>query len=386
MSALPADDKVDGRMAGHRATGVESRDTTLLDALGVAVYTTDRDGHIQRFNDPAVELWGRRPVVGEDQFCGSWKLYFPDGAPMRHDECPMATSLREGRPVRGGEAIAERPDGRRIPFMAFPTPMLDDHGNVTGAVNVLIDITDRKAAEAQLKEQEELLVDALAARDEFLGLVSHELRTPITVIMGNAEILARQAGTLAPEDRASATADVYEQSVHLNRLVDDLLTISRLEQGLLEREPVALLTLIEALAAEPDWRGHIRVSHGQGAGELFAEGDDHAIREVLRHYLRNARDVSAAGSTIDLALDREGDEAIVRVLDRGPGIDADETALVFEPFYRARREPYSGLGMGLAVCRRLIESLGGRVWARPRTGGGSEFGLALVLTGDDNSD
>ena len=85
----------------------------FLDALGVAVYTTDREGSITFFNAAAAEFWGRRPALGE-LWCGSLRLRWPDGRPMRHDECPMAITLKEARPVRGEQAIAERPDGSQV--------------------------------------------------------------------------------------------------------------------------------------------------------------------------------------------------------------------------------------------------------------------------------
>lgn len=121
--------------------------TSILDALPVAVYTTDSDGRITYFNEAAAEFWGRHPEIGKDKWCGSLRLYRPDGRPLRHDECPMAIALREGRPVRGIEAIAERPDGTRIRFLPFPTPLWDDSGRLTGAINLLMDVTDRRNAE-----------------------------------------------------------------------------------------------------------------------------------------------------------------------------------------------------------------------------------------------
>src|SRR5438309_10533495 len=85
----------------------------LLEALPVAVYTTDAEGRITFYNQAAADLWGHRPELGSSQWCGSWRLYWPDGRPLPHDQCPMAIALREGRPVRDLEAIAERPDGTR---------------------------------------------------------------------------------------------------------------------------------------------------------------------------------------------------------------------------------------------------------------------------------
>jgi PAS domain S-box-containing protein len=125
----------------------------MISALGVAVYVTDADGMIVVYNDAAAELWGRRPEIGVDQWCGSWRLFYLDGSPMAHADCPMGVTLRSGRAVQGQEAIAERPDGTRVHFMPYPTPLLNDAGVVAGAVNVLVDITPQKAAQAAVEAE-----------------------------------------------------------------------------------------------------------------------------------------------------------------------------------------------------------------------------------------
>lgn len=124
-----------------------TRPWQLFDLLPAAIYVTDAEGRITYFNEAAVALWGGRPKLYADRWCGSWRLYRPDGTPLSHDQCPMAICLRRGRPVHGGEAIAERPDGTRVPFMAFPTPLRNAAGNLIGAVNMLIDISEHRRAE-----------------------------------------------------------------------------------------------------------------------------------------------------------------------------------------------------------------------------------------------
>ncbi len=119
----------------------------LVDALPAAIYTTDAAGRITYYNEAAAVLWGCRPVLGDSKWCGSWKLYWPDGRALPHDQCPMAIALKEERAVRGYEAIAERPDGVRVPFIPFPTPLYNASGVLIGAVNMLVDITDRKRTE-----------------------------------------------------------------------------------------------------------------------------------------------------------------------------------------------------------------------------------------------
>jgi PAS domain S-box-containing protein len=121
---------------------------TVFDALPAAVYTTDAKGRVTYYNRAAVELAGREPRLGEDEWCVTWRLYTPDGTPLPHECCPMAIALKENRPVRGAEAILERPDGTRIPFLPYPTPLRDASGALVGAVNMLVDIGERKVAES----------------------------------------------------------------------------------------------------------------------------------------------------------------------------------------------------------------------------------------------
>lgn len=138
----------------------EERWRQLLEALPAAVYTTDADGRITFYNEAAAELWGARPVIGQDEWCGSWRIYRTDGTLMPHDQCPMALALKEDRPIRNVEAVAERPNGTRVPFMPYPTPLHDASGALTGAVNMLIDLTHFKEAE----ERQRLLVHELNHR------------------------------------------------------------------------------------------------------------------------------------------------------------------------------------------------------------------------------
>jgi PAS domain S-box-containing protein len=138
----------------------EQRLRDVLEALPTAVYTTDALGRITYYNEAAAELWGCRPELGKSEWCGSWKIFTTEGVRLPHDECPMAVALKEARPVRGVDAIAERPDGTRVPFRPYPTPLFDAAGQLTGAVNMLLDITEERAAAAR----RQLLINELNHR------------------------------------------------------------------------------------------------------------------------------------------------------------------------------------------------------------------------------
>lgn len=138
----------------------EQRLRQVLEALPAAVYTTDAAGRVNFYNQAAVELSGRQPNLDTDEWCVTWRLCDPDGRPLPHDQCPMATALKEDRPVRGQEMLVERPDGTTASVIPYPTPLHDAAGALIGAVNMFVDITERKHAEARQKA----LIDELNHR------------------------------------------------------------------------------------------------------------------------------------------------------------------------------------------------------------------------------
>jgi PAS domain S-box-containing protein len=144
-----ARDITERKLAEARLRDSQRQLQDLIEAIPAAIYTTDAQGRVTYFNQAAAELAGRTPTVGSDEWCVTWKLYRPDGTPLPHDECPMAVALREGRPIRNAEVVAERPDGSRVPVIPYPTPLRDSAGRITGAINMLVDVSERKQAETQ---------------------------------------------------------------------------------------------------------------------------------------------------------------------------------------------------------------------------------------------
>jgi PAS domain S-box-containing protein len=187
----------------------ERRFHELLDALPAAVYTTDAAGRITYYNDAARVLWGYRPQLGTSEWCGSWKLFWPDGTPLPHDQCPMALALKEDRAVRGMEAAAERPDGTRVPFIPYPTPIHDEMGKLVGAVNMLIDITDRKHAEERqallIRELHHRVKNTLATVQAIMGSTARavdNIEDFKTALFGRIQSLSKTHLLLADDPRA----------------------------------------------------------------------------------------------------------------------------------------------------------------------------------------
>jgi PAS domain S-box-containing protein len=185
-----------------------------IEALPAPVYMTDADGYLTFYNEAAATLWGWRPQLGESKFCGSWKLYWPDGTPLPRNECTMAMALQQHRPIAGMEALAERPDGTRVPFIAYPRPLFDASGRMTGAVNMLIEISERKRTEAALEERNAQF--ELVSRIALIGTYSYDYLTRLLQLSrGCAAIYG------LPEGVREITQKVWRALVH----PDDLLRI-----------------------------------------------------------------------------------------------------------------------------------------------------------------
>lgn len=159
----------------------EGRYRVLFDMNPVAVYSIDASGVIQEFNRVAAELWGRQPALGDtdERFCGSFKLFRPDGSSMPHEQCPMAQVVKgEILEARDAEVLIERPDGSRIAVIVNIRPLKGSNGEITGAINCFYDITERFRLERERQHQADALADLNRRKDEFLAMLGHELRTP----------------------------------------------------------------------------------------------------------------------------------------------------------------------------------------------------------------
>jgi PAS domain S-box-containing protein len=205
----------------------------VLDELPAAIYVTDALGRITYFNQAAAALWGHRPTVGTSEWCGSWKLFWPDGRALPHGECPMAIAIKEKRAVRGMEAIAERPDGTRVSFEPYPTPLFDASGALIGAVNMLIDITDRKRAE----EVKQLLSAIVQFSDD--AIISKNLDGIIESWNAGAErifgytpteAIGRSVEILIPPDRLNEEQEILRR-IRRGVRIDHYETVRRRKDG-----------------------------------------------------------------------------------------------------------------------------------------------------------
>ncbi|MET4634277.1 PAS domain S-box-containing protein [Kaistia defluvii] len=205
----------------------------FVDVLPAAIYTVDSQGRITSFNEAAVELWGRRPVLHAEKWSGAWRLQKPDGSPLPHEACPMAVALSEGRPLRGAEAVAERPDGTRVHFSAYPTPLRDPNGAIVGGVNMLVDITERKSSNlsaAVLSAIVESSHDAIVSKDLNGIVVSWNAGAKSLFGYTAAEMIGKPIALLIPPDRQDEEPAILRR-IRNGERVDHFETVRRRKDG-----------------------------------------------------------------------------------------------------------------------------------------------------------
>jgi K+-sensing histidine kinase KdpD len=267
-----------------------------------------------------------------------------------------------------------------------------DSGRRLGAVDLALaeDLVGRAAIAADnarlYREAQRTTVDlrvANRAKDEFLGLVSHELRTPITTIYGNAQVIRTRAQHLDAESLRLAVADIEQEAERLERIVENMLVLARIETGReVVTEPLLVQRMVTRLVEMHRVRHPHRIIEVDVAHDLDPVAAERTyFEQILRNLLSNAEKYSPRSAPIEVRATRNSYHVTVFVLDRGSGIASEEAEHIFSAFYRSRRtmNDASGTGIGLAVCKRLVEAQAGTIWARPRSGGGSEFGFALPL-------
>lgn len=276
----------DARHAPSRALAAFSPHT-LLSALPAAVYTPDAEGRISFANAAAVAFWGREPETGRERYCGALRLFWPDGRPMTHDECFMAQALRENRAI-SGEAIAERPDGTRFPFLAFATPLRDAVGACAGAVNMLVDISERKNAErhekALLDELNHRVKNALATVQAiaYQTLRAHRVAADAReAFEGRLYALSRAHDRLSAENWGSADLETIARNICEPCCTGRQLSISGDPVRVEPRTALTLAMVFHELATNAVRHGALAAKGGSVTLTWKAEGDPERELTIL---------------------------------------------------------------------------------------------------------
>ena len=382
----------------------------VIDAVPEAVLVTESDGRLRLTNPAADQLFASRPVHDRADLLSRF-----EDVPADHDE-----SRRRGirLPATGQTAVTVR--ARDAPDRWFairavaldPTIPIPARATIGDSATIGSVATERDGLAATASSADGLAAAASSAdpiapepdgrtvfvlrdvtdsrdlrpvREAFLAVLSHELRTPITTIYAGSSVLARRP-TLSPPASQTLARDISAEAARLYDLVEDLLVLARLERRVLDPldEPVLIQHSVDTTIRMATERiADIRIERRGDPDPPPVHGDATYVEQVCRNLIlaasRHASTEPGWAIIVELRTDKERGEVAVAALDRGPGLSADEVRLVFELPRASASGRLGASGVGLFVCRQLIEAMGGRTWARNRDGGGMETGFALPI-------
>jgi PAS domain S-box-containing protein len=338
----------------------EERFRVMADSSPFMIRVDGADGMTMLVNKAYTDFFG----ITQEQVQGKfWKpVLHPDDAEQYLNQ--FMASLEGHKPFHT-EARVRRADGEWRWLESFAEPRFSSAGEFEGMVGGSLDITERKKTET--------------LKDEFIGLVSHELRTPLTIFLSAVKVA--QSTGLTPEEVGSLLKEAAESAEEMAHLVENLLELSRFQANRLVLNPTPLdaTTFVRTFLA--DWKTGRKLILKAPEGLPPLEVDRVRLEEVLHNLLDNADKYSPAGTEIQVSVEKSGDYLLFGVKDRGPGISEEEQCRLFQPFERLKQQSTDrpGLGLGLLVCKRLVEAMGGKIWAESGSGEGSTFWFTLPV-------
>jgi PAS domain S-box-containing protein len=355
----------------------------ILGAIEDGVVTVGRDNIVHVFNPAASKItgWKAEEAMGLD-FHNVLPLVNDKGEPCPPNQHAFAKALATNATVKESSAWMATRSGKRIPISLIVSPVMEEGGQAASSVvGVFRDITEEKAEEAR--------------RSDFISTASHEMRTPIAAIEGYLALALNPKLARIDDNARKLLEKAASSTKHLGVLFQDLLTSSRAEDGRLQSYPtvVEIGELVQQVAEAEKFRAkeknlnlRLVMSSDQAAagGKVvrplyYAYVDPHRMQEVLQNVMNNAIKYTPEGQvTVKLT----GDPAViqVQVQDTGPGIPAEDIPHLFQKFYRvdsSMTRTIGGTGLGLFICRKIIELYNGRLWVESKLGEGSTFFINL---------
>jgi PAS domain S-box-containing protein len=347
----------------------EQRQQAVLASIGDGVVITDGAGIVVSINGAMERLagWREEEVQGR-RYEQAYPLLDARGEELEEGQRFLARAISSGEVVasRGYNVFLLTRDSRRVPVSIGAAPILDRQGELLGGIDILRDVSHEREVD-QLKSS-------------LVSTVSHELRTPLTMIQGFSELLI----TREVDEKSSREAleQIEASAKRLGRLIEDLLSVSRIESGRLEvrLDPVNVADTVEDVTALFGRDREVRIDVDNELPSVMADGE--LLIRILTNLLSNAVKYSPAESPISVSARSTDTSVEVSVSDQGIGMTREETAHLFEKFFRADHPEVrsaGGTGLGLYITRNLVEMQGGQIWAESEPGRGTTFRFTLPL-------
>ncbi|HYO70899.1 MAG TPA: PAS domain-containing sensor histidine kinase, partial [Archangium sp.] len=341
---------------------------SIIEQMPDGVLILDEQGHLLVANAAAQSLCAS-DSAGPDAFGNRFlfDLRGPSGEPLPWEEVPFVRAVTRGELEPGVELSLWTREGRRVPVLASATPIQGRQGTAGGAVSIFRDITPLKELERQ--------------REEWTSVVAHDLRQPVSVIALALDALRHDTPEGPPAHQEEPLRWIDTSVGNLRRMIEDLLDASRIEarQLRVERQPVSLTEHVHACVRRMEGQARGRPIRVTAPDEALTLGDPLRIDQVITNLLSNAVKYGTAQTPIDVEITRQEDELRVSVSNEGPGIAPEELPQLFRRFHRTQgsHKQAVGIGLGLYICKGLVEAHGGRLWATSTPGRRTTFFFSL---------
>ena len=380
----------------------------LIEGLPAAIYTCDAEGRITFYNNAAAELWGRKPIIGKDLWCGSWKIYRTDGTLLPLDECPMAITLKEGRPVNGEEIVVERPDGMIVNVLPHPKPIFDSSGKISGAINLLVDITEKKKREQALRESEKKyreLANSLEGKverrtlelkirneelEQYAQVASHDLQEPLRKIQTFANLLEKNI-----DDKTAVKKNLEKINSSADRMATLIKDVLKYSQFSTNDELFVAIDLNKVFEnVKQDFELLIEqkqaiITHSELP---VIKGIPIQFHQLFSNLIGNAIKFNNQIPVIEITSEKVNGEVKkypqlksghdyykIAFKDNGIGFEPQYAEQIFKLFQRLN-DTKSGTGIGLAVCKKIVENHKGHIAVLSEANKGTTFIIFLPIS------
>ncbi len=370
--ALANIEREEGRKRAEEQTrGLKEYLQLQVDRMPIALIVWDTKFRVQTWNPSAERIFGfmAEEALGKHPY----DIIVPKEAQPHVDTIWSRLLAGDMTAYSVNENITK--DGRTIVCDWANTPFKEADGTVVGVLSIVQDITELKKLEKKVTEYGELN----KLKSDLLSMVSHELRTPLAIIKGYSTMLVEYDQRLDSKEKSQYLIAIDQAADRLTHLVDQLLDMSRMEAGLLKLDKVrtSITALIKDTVAEAKLRTATHIIVADLPRRLpLVEIDVERIREVLDNLIDNAMKYSDEGTEVKVSAQKGRGELIISVTDQGRGIPGEELPHLFNRMHhreRKLRSSESGLGLGLSICKGLVEAHGGRIWSESEVGKGSTF-------------
>jgi PAS domain S-box-containing protein len=347
----------------------------IVESSDAAIFSIDLNGIILSWNAGAQRLFGYEgaEIIGKPLHT----LIPPDRA---SDERDLITRLRQGQPIKQGESVHIAKNGRRIDVSLTASPLRDADGRIYGASKIVRDITERKRAELALLRTTRDLERSNKDLEQFAYIASHDLQEPLRMVSGYLQLLDRRYNDKLDQDAREFIAFAVDGAARMSRLITDLLDFSRINTRGKSPEPVPLEPILQH--AQENLALAIRESNAEITQDPLptVRGDPSQLVQLFQNLLSNALKFRAPDRPVKIhvSAQKNADDWRIGISDQGIGIDPQYFEKIFLIFQRLHsRADYPGTGIGLALCKRIVERLGGRIWVESQPGHGTTFFFTL---------